>query len=113
MMRQEKRIAKFVAKGKSEKVVSLLKNKDAAVRKAAIEALGKIGDDNSLNTLVVLLRDPDAATRIGAVQALGQFSRGDTRGSTARTHLQHLKTNEDDPQVTQAIEEAFAALSNS
>ena len=111
-MAKQKRIAKFVAKGKTDKVISLLKNKDIAVKQAAIAALGEIGDDNCLNTLVVLLRDPDAAIRQSAVRALGTFSTSDTRSSTAKTHLHHLKTNEKAPDVIQALEETFALISS-
>ncbi len=111
-MGKVEKIAKLAAKGKTDKVVAMLKNKDAAVRQAAIAGLGQIGDDNSLNTLVVLLRDPDAEIRKGAIKALGALSTTDTRSSTAKTHLHHLKTNEKDPGVIQVLEETFALISN-
>ena len=106
------KIEKLVTKGKSEKVVALVRDKDAAVREAAIGALGKIGDENAMNNLVVLIRDSNPGNRAAAVRALGLLAVRDTRNTAAKSHLQYLKTNEKDPLVIQALEETMTKISN-
>jgi HEAT repeat protein len=105
------KIDKLVAKRKSDKIVAMIHDKDAEVREAAIGALGKIGDENSMNTLVTLLRDPIAGNRAATVKALGLLAVRDTRNTAAKSHLQYLKTSEKDPLVIQALEETMTKIS--
>ncbi|NLM78578.1 MAG: HEAT repeat domain-containing protein [Ruminococcaceae bacterium] len=105
------KIEKLITKGKSDKIIALTNDKKPEVHLAAIAALGKIGDDNALNTLVVLLRDTAADKRVAAVKALGKIASSDTRNSAAKTHLQYLKNSEKDAQVIQALEETLTLIS--
>jgi len=51
---------------------ALLADRDAAVRKRAALAAGRIGDEGSVAALVSLLKDPDADVRAMAAFALGE-----------------------------------------
>lgn len=107
------KIQKLVQKGKSDKLVALTGNKDPEVRQAAIRALGEIGDEQSLNTLVVLIRSDNPDDRAEAVRSLGELAIKDSRNTAAKTHLQHLKTNEKEPVVIKALEETMNKISDS
>jgi HEAT repeat protein len=111
-MSKLEKISKLVQKGKSEKLAALAGNKDPEVRQAAIHALGEIGDERSLNTLVVLIRSDDANDRAEAVRALGELAIRDSRNTAAKTHLQYLKTNEKEPAVIKALEETMNKISD-
>src|SRR5690348_3977695 len=50
----------------------LLAHHDAAVRKRAALAVGRIGDEGSVDALAVLLKDPDAEVRAMTAFALGE-----------------------------------------
>jgi len=49
------------------------KNKDPAVRAAALTALGDVGDDRGLQVLTIGVRDKAVEVRIAAVRALAEF----------------------------------------
>ena len=51
---------------------ALLQHRDAAVRKRAALAVGRVGDERSVPALTALLKDPDADVRAMAAFALGE-----------------------------------------
>ncbi|HEY8413189.1 MAG TPA: HEAT repeat domain-containing protein, partial [Pyrinomonadaceae bacterium] len=51
---------------------ALLADRDAAVRKRAALAVGRIGDERSVPALTALLKDPDGDVRAMAAFALGE-----------------------------------------
>lgn len=110
-MSKTDKINKLAEKGKSDKLVPLVDNKKPEIHLTAIAALGEIGDDTALNTLVALLRDPNPDKRAEAVKALAKVTLRDPRNSAAKTHLQHLKNNEKDEKVKEALDEAFNLIS--
>jgi HEAT repeat protein len=57
-------------------IKALSYKKDAAVRKAASEALGELADPRAVEPLIGALWDEDAGVRVAAVQALGNMSDG-------------------------------------
>jgi len=60
-----------------EPLIAVLKDRDWCVRKAATEALGKIGDARAIESLLAALKDEDENVRIKAAEALGNI--GDAR----------------------------------
>src|SRR5690349_24843414 len=55
---------------------ALLAHRDAAVRKRAALAVGRIGDERSVSALTPLLKDSDADVRAMAAFALGEVEIG-------------------------------------
>ena len=100
------KIGKMAEKNQAEKIEKLLKDKDAAVVLAAIDALGRCTGDVPFNALVPLILSPDAQVRIHAVNALGQMGL-----PKARTFLLHQRDAEKDAGVKAAIEAALKKIS--
>ena len=61
----------------------LVKDPDARVRKAAIQSLGKVGDELAASAALQLLRDPAAFVRAHAARALGELERCDAAAAVA------------------------------
>jgi hypothetical protein len=58
-------------------LIGMVDDPDPRVRKAAIESLGRIGDELSASAAVRLLSDPVAFVRANAVRAIGRLDRPD------------------------------------
>jgi HEAT repeat protein len=54
-------------------LINVLKVEDGAIRRRAIDALGKIGDPQAVEALIAALKDKDNAVRQGAALVLGQI----------------------------------------
>ena len=70
-------IEELEAKKDVKGLIKALRNKDSGVRKAAAEALGKIGDQRAVEPLIEALRDEYWRVREAAAEALGKI--GDQR----------------------------------
>ncbi len=65
------KITKFVGKGKSGKIISLLNGKkaDADLKTAALEALAKIKDEDAVNAITHCLDAEDVNVKLAACKA--------------------------------------------
>lgn len=103
------KVQKCVEKGKEAPLIKLAKDKDKAVRLAAIEAMGKIGKDDSFNMMVPdMLTEEDPDIRAAAATALGVM-----KNPHASAHLRYYLEREKDSKVVEAIRGAIAALGGS
>ncbi|MEA4888648.1 MAG: HEAT repeat domain-containing protein [Clostridiaceae bacterium] len=101
------KIAQYIQKKNSAKLVLLLKDSKPEIRMQAIKALGSVGDDKAINALITLLADPDKNVRLEAIKSMGS-----TGNQTVRSHLQHLIQIEPDETLKQAIRDAIAKIPN-
>ena len=62
-----------------ESLVAALGNQDPKVRKAAVMALGRIGDARAVEALIAVLEDQDGEVQWAAIESLGQL--GDDRAT--------------------------------
>ena len=69
--------------GLERDLVSLTDDPDPRVRKAAVESLGRIGDELAADAACGLLRDPVAFVRANAARALGRLDRPDLAATVA------------------------------
>ena len=81
--------------------MSLVKSPDREGRMAAIEALGKLHQDEAVDILLSCLKDDDWGLRVAAVKALGGFDGGER----VRSALAELSRTDSDPLVRKAAEE--------
>ena len=101
------KIGKLAEKGKAEKIVAFVRDKDKQVSLAAITALGKMADnEDAKNTLVSMVENEDADIRRAAVTSLG----GGASGSYVETRLRYCLANEKDPQVLAALRKALEGM---
>ena len=101
-----KKVERWVAKGKSQKISALLASKDKAIRLQAIDGLGQIGDDHAVHALIPMLTDPDAQVRKQTAIGMGAMEK-----DICKTHLQHQLSTEKDPDVVDAIHGAIKRIS--
>lgn len=101
------KIDEYIQKKKSAKVLALLNNKSPEIRIKAIQALGKIGDEASVNTLIPLLSSPDKDMRLEAIKSVGFM-----QNQTIKSHLQHIIQTETDETVKKTIRESIARIPN-
>jgi HEAT repeat protein len=101
----DKKIDAYVNKGKSEKIAGLLQQKKKGVRLKAIEALGQIGDDHAVNSLVLMLSDPDPEIRKQTAKSMGDIGK-----DVCKSHLQHRVQHEENEEVTKAISDAIMRI---
>lgn len=100
------KIGKLAEKGKAEKIVAFVRDKDKQVSLAAITALGRMADnEDAKNTLVSMVENEDADIRRAAVTSLGAAS-----GSYVETRLRYCLANEKDPQVLAALRKALEGM---
>ncbi len=104
-MSKLEKVEKYIAKGNEEKLLKLAGEKELDVRLAVIEGLGKIGQDNGFNTLIISLTDEEPAIRAASAKALGVM-----KNEHAKAHLVHRLELEKDETVLQAIKGAIAEL---
>lgn len=102
-----KKVEKAIEKGKVDKLLELILDKDEQVRLAAIDGLAQLKAEDAVNPLVTLLRDASATVRIHAAQALGAI--GDPH---SKAHIAHAAAVEKDESVRQAMIHAEGLLKN-
>lgn len=100
------KIDSYLKKGKSVKIVPLLMDKKQEVRLQAIKALGSIGDDTSVNNLILLLTDSDPVIRKQAAASMGDIGK-----DVCKTHLQSRVKVEKDEEVLKAIHDSIMRIS--
>ena len=104
-----KKIEKYKAKGKGEKLADLCSHKAKEVRLKAVDALGGLkGNEEAYNELVMHVHDEDTEMRLHAIEALGML-----RDVKARAHIEHQSKNEKDEKVRIAIQRALKMLKGS
>ncbi|MCD7807652.1 MAG: HEAT repeat domain-containing protein [Lachnospiraceae bacterium] len=100
------KVAKYVEKGKTDKLISLAQDKDKEVRLAAIEGLGQVPQtEDSQNVLIRMEEDPDPEVRKAIIKTLGLS--GD---SYVITHLRLVLSREKDESMIAVIREALANI---
>ncbi len=67
-------LAKYVDRGRADKLISQLKHEDAKARRAAAQILGFAKDARAVVPLIECLDDPDKYTRRAVAQALGRLA---------------------------------------
>lgn len=100
------KIESYLKKGKAAKIVPLLMDKKLEVRLQAIKALGSIGDDTSVNNLILLLTDSDPAIRKQAAASMGDIGK-----DVCKTHLQSRVKVEKDEEVLKAVHDSIMRIS--
>lgn len=98
------KIEKAVRKKNFGMLLKLSQGRDIATGIEAIEAMGRLGGNDSFNQLTGLLRNRDADIRGAAANGLRVL--GDEK---ARAFLEHQLQQEDDPAVQDKIKGALAA----
>ena len=96
------KIQKLQEKGKSDKIIKYL---SSTVVVAALEALSRIKDEDSVNSIAHMIDNPDTKIRIEAAKALGSIGT-----EYAKTYLLHRLNAEQDETVKTAIKEALHTL---
>ena len=92
-------------KGKSDKIIKYLSSSDDTVVVAALEALSRIKDEDSVNSIAHMIDNPDTKIRVEAAKALGSIGT-----EYAKTYLLHRLNAEQDETVKTAIKEALHTL---
>lgn len=100
-------IKKLAKKRNSEKLVGFLGDSKTEIRIQAIDALGTIGDDRSVNALIGCLRDPDSSIRTAVIKVIGSM-----KNQTLKSHLQHTILTEKDETIKAALQAAIASIPN-
>ena len=67
------KIQKLQEKGKSDKIIKYLSSSDDTVVVAALEALSRIKDEDSVNSIAHMIDNPDTKIRVEAAKALGSI----------------------------------------
>ena len=100
------KVTKAIEKGKEAALIKLAGDKDEEVKLAAIAGMGKIGKDDSFNTIVPdLLTDENPKVRAAAAEALGEMD-----NEHASAHLRYYLEREKDPSVINALKKAISNL---
>ena len=99
------KIQKLQEKGKSDKIIKYLSSSDDTVMVAALEALSRIKDEDSVNSIAHMIDNPDTKIRVEAAKALGSIGT-----EYAKTYLLHRLNEEQDETVKTAIKEALHTL---
>ncbi len=99
------KIEKLAQKKKSDKLIKFLNSKDKEERIAAINALGKVNDEDSYNKLIALLSSQDTDERIAAAISLGQTSK-----DSAITHMNYHISKQTDAKVKEAMTAAIVSI---
>ena len=89
----------------SDKIIKYLSSSDDTVVVAALEALSRIKDEDSVNSIAHMIDNPDTKIRIEAAKALGSIGT-----EYAKTYLLHRLNAEQEETVKAAIKEALHTL---
>ncbi len=101
------KIEKYTKNKNSEKLISLLKKSDPAIRKQVIKALGTIDDDKSMHALINQMNDLDPETRLEVIRTMGTMN-----NQMIKSHLQHLVKVEKDESILQVIKQSISNIPN-
>ena len=101
------KIQKAIEKRKAAPLIKLTKDKDPAVRVAAMLGLGEIRSNDGFAIMTYNLNDADPAMRAAAATALGKL--GDAHG---KAHITFRMNKETDPKALEAMHKAVASLKN-
>ena len=107
-MKKEKALAKIekaVAKNKSKLIFPLLNKAEPEVMVKALEAMGKLGDEDSRNCITHFLDDPTAEIRVAACKAALVIN-----NEYMKTRVSYQLSVEQDEAVKKEIRDAFNAV---
>ena len=99
------KINKLAEKKKSAKIIKFLDANEVDVIIAAMDALGTIRDEDSVNSIAHLIDHEDPKVRCAAANCLGQIGT-----EYCKTYLQHRAASESDATVKTAITDALHTL---
>ena len=102
-----KKIEKYEEKRKTDKIAKYISSADDEVACAAIAALGRIGDEVSINSVTALIDHENLAIRKAAISAIG-----DIGTEYSKTLLQHRLTTEQDADVKALILDMVHKINN-
>lgn len=97
-------VSLYAALCEGDRLALLMKDEDAAVRRAAVAALAGLRLSTSINPLVMALVDEDVDVRIAAAGALGEI------GGAATVDPLLLTLRDDDPWVKCAVLKSLAKI---
>lgn len=100
-----KKVEQLKSKGKADKLAALTGDRKEDVRLAAIAALGEVGGETAVNTLVTLLLSPEDSTRLAAANAMGVM-----KNPRMRVNVVHQLQRETNPEVKAALEKALLSI---
>ncbi len=100
------KIKKLEEKRKSAKVIKFLNSKDLEIVKAAMEALGNIKDEDSVNTVAHSIDHDNPEIRSAAALCLGKMGT-----EYCKTYLLHRSGKETDATVKESISIALREIS--
>ncbi len=78
------KIAKWAEKGKAEKLIKAASTKNPELRKAVVQAMGKVDDEQVYNYLITCLRDRSSEIKLATLDALEQLS--------SKNSVEHIKS---------------------
>lgn len=99
------KVEAWAKKGKFDKLIEALSDRDEAVQTAAIKGLSSIKNDDVVNNLISYMRNPNPVIRGHIIEALGNI--GDSR---AMEHIRHLANADEDASVREKAAEALKVL---
>ena len=97
-----KKISAWEKKKKESKLLKALSDPNIEIQVTAIKALGKVGGEKSMNTLITLLRNSDPVIRSSAVEALGTMA-----NPRSEEFVKQISLNDSDENVRQKAVEAL------
>lgn len=109
-MNKEKALAKIekaAAKNKSKDIIGMMDKAEADVKVKALDALGKIGDEDSCNQITHFLDDENDAVRVAACKAGIRINT-----EYMKTRVRYQLSVEQNPAVKKEIQEAFNQANN-
>lgn len=93
-----KKIEKLEEKRKSDKIAKYLTSGDEETVVAALEALGRIGDETGINSVTSFIDHPDAEIRKASIRATGEIGT-----EYSKSMLQNRIQQETDEEIKQLI----------
>ena len=105
MSAKKEKLEKLAAKGKADKIIKMVNNKDPEVVQDAIAALGKCGGEDAINALTGLCQSQDKASKIAAIKALANCG-----GTYTVTQISNDFIKEQDPELKQVMSETLDTI---
>ena len=99
------KIASATSKGNGKYLMKLIKDKDQAVRLAAIDGLGEVKYTDAVGPLASFLYDPSVDVRVHCCEALAKI--GDAH---SKEHINNAIAREKDPKVQETMRKALLKL---
>lgn len=101
------KIQKLTEKKKTDKILKFLKTDDIDVIIAVLDALSKIEDESSVNTIAHMIDSPEPRIRCATAKALGVIGT-----EYAKTYLSLRLSKETDETVITAIKDGLHAIAD-